>query len=91
MKLTPEEIYSLAERAVVGAGDVSTDAGESTSALPAADRDSLSFRLIVERVTEVLASELSLPTFEEWRFAYQAEPERFEEALLGLWQDHLPE
>jgi hypothetical protein len=43
----------------------------------------------VEQVTEVLRAELALPSFEEWAAAYRAEPERYDEELLGLWRERL--
>lgn len=45
----------------------------------------ISYRVLVQRVTEVLSSQLGLPTFEEWSAAYRATPERYEEELLGFW------
>ncbi|HEX7051512.1 MAG TPA: hypothetical protein VF188_15000 [Longimicrobiales bacterium] len=46
----------------------------------------LRYGALVERVTEVLAQRLNLPSFEEWAEAYRAAPERYEEEFLGLWQ-----
>jgi hypothetical protein len=74
VKLTPEEIYQLADEANTG-----VDGGEP----------SMSFREIVERVTRVLTAEMDLPDFEEWSAAYAIDPARFDEELLGLWREQL--
>jgi hypothetical protein len=55
-----------------------------------ADSDSevaASFRSVVAKVTEVLADEMELPTFEEWSAAYSEAPEEFEPEMLGFWKD----
>ena len=55
-----------------------------------ADTDSevaASFRTVVARVTEVLADEMELPTFEEWSAAYSEAPEEFEPEMLGFWKN----
>ena len=55
-----------------------------------ADSDSdvaASFRTIVAKVTEVLADEMELPTFEEWSAAYSEAPEEFEPDMLGFWKN----
>jgi hypothetical protein len=48
-----------------------------------------SFQRIVEAVTQVLTTQLQLPSFEEWRISYKAAPERFEDELMGLWREGL--
>lgn len=63
------------------------DADPKTDLLP--DPNSPSFRLVVQRVTEVLAAELHLPTFEEWVEAYREAPEDFDQDLLGFWREAL--
>jgi hypothetical protein len=55
-----------------------------------ADTDSevaASFRTVVAKVTEVLADEMELPTFEEWSAAYSEAPEEFEPEMLGFWRN----
>ena len=55
-----------------------------------ADSDSevaASFRTVVAKVTEVLADEMELPTFEEWSAAYSEAPEEFEPDMLGFWKN----
>ena len=81
LRLTPDEIYELAQRA---------DADADEGAPGASDRavgTELSYRSVVERVTEALAARIQLPTFEEWSAAYAEAPDRFEEELLGLWRE----
>jgi hypothetical protein len=77
MSLPPEAFYALAEQAHAGA----EDAGDS------AEMNALTFRAIVERVTEALTAELSLPSFAEWSFAYREDPARFDAEMLGLWRE----
>lgn len=95
VELTPDQIYELAERATQGEPG---SAGVSSSQDGVADAvarkvgaqevaSGLSFRVLVERVTEVLRKELDLPGFEAWAKAYRAAPERFDDELLGLWED----
>lgn len=109
VKLTPEEIYQLAERAarehqVRGreraglpsareaspGSEARTDAvGETTGSEDRALGADMSFRAIVERVTEALTAELNLPDFDEWAAAYRSDPARFDGELLGLWREPL--
>ncbi len=79
LRLTPDEIYEMAQRAEPepASGPHSED-GVGTE---------VSYRSVVERVTEALASRIQLPTYEEWAAAYAEAPERFEEELLGLWRE----
>ncbi len=91
LQLTPEEIYRLAhaEEEGVGSGggsesaesDASRDAGAGNRPGPA-----LSYRDLVERVTEALSRRLELPPFEEWERGYRREPARYEAELLGFWK-----
>ncbi len=79
LRLTPDEIYELAQRADAESAPLETShPGVGTE---------LSYRSVVERVTEALAARMQLPTFEEWSAAYSEAPERFEEELLGLWRE----
>jgi hypothetical protein len=83
LKLTPEEIYTRAERAGRTdpvAAQESVIGGDDFAEAP-------SFREIVERVTEALTAELALPAFDEWVAAYRSDPARYDEELLGLWRD----
>ena len=84
VELSPEEIYELASgslgldeesrmaSAPGGAGAVSLSAGYSE---------------MVRRVTEVLATGMDLPTFEEWLESYRRDPARYEKEMLGFWRD----
>jgi len=92
LRLTPDEIYELAQRA--SRHDVHpSEADGPAAAFPEVESSepefTASFRGIVEQVTEVLRAELALPSFEEWAAAYRAEPERYDEELLGLWRERL--
>jgi hypothetical protein len=82
--LSPSEIYELAERAPAeGSGGVAPKL--VWEALPDAGSDP--FRALIERVTEVLISEVGLPTFEQWAAAYEAAPAEIERDLLGFWRE----
>src|SRR5690625_1243055 len=59
--------------------------GGAEGALPSLLDDDLGYRRLVERVTEVLAVKLRLPSFEEWVAAYRASPGRYDEEILGFW------
>jgi hypothetical protein len=84
LALSPDEIFELAERS-----------SQETAPLP--DRTVLtspesgdgfsSYRAVVERVTEVLAAQLDLPTFDEWLELYRRSPGAVEARLLGFWRD----
>jgi hypothetical protein len=73
LQLTPDEIYRVAYEGASGAGHDSPVGVE------------LSYRTLVERVTEALTARIELPTYEEWAAAYAESPERFEAELSGLW------
>ncbi len=81
LRLTPDEIYELAQRADAEPEGAPPGGGER------AVGTELSYRSVVERVTEALAARIQLPTFEEWAAAYSEAPEQFEEELLGLWRE----
>jgi hypothetical protein len=101
LKLTPEEIYQLAHRASQGGNSLSErrpvenaspDAPVSSASpafLQMHTEEPDSFQRIVEAVTQVLTTQLQLPSFEEWRVSYKAAPERFEDELMGLWREGL--
>lgn len=99
LALSPDEIYELAERTSHGREESLVAFSASTpSAEPAYDlqqfisdvtawKEPESFRVLVARVTEVLADTLDLPDFDVWLAAYRQEPARYEDELLGLWKD----
>jgi hypothetical protein len=86
LRLTPDEIYVLAQRASPAPSGVAEDVSESAYAVDALSATA-SFRAIVEQVTEQLASTLPLPSFEEWLSGYKESPDRYEQELLGFWKD----
>lgn len=101
VELTPDQIWELAEQAqgeTGSAGVSSSDDPDLRRAVAAAvgaiaptDRRVVSFRELVERVTEVLRLELELPSYETWLRAYKAEPEKYDEELLGFWRERTEE
>lgn len=82
LRLTPDQIYELAQRASVG----SESAAEARGAGAAVGTE-LSYHELVALVTEALRADAGLPTFDEWTVLYAEAPERFDEELLGLWRD----
>jgi hypothetical protein len=71
--LSPDEMYVLAEDAAREAGL----AGE------------LGFDQIVSLATERVSRKLALPPFDVWLRDYQANPEGYEDYLMGLWESEL--
>lgn len=51
--------------------------------------ETASFRSVVARVTEILADEMELPTFEEWAAAYSEAPAEFDRDMLGFWKEKI--
>ena len=47
------------------------------------------FQEVVDRATEALAAEMSLPSFDEWVAGYRANPQKYEEDLAGFWRDQV--
>jgi hypothetical protein len=70
LRLSPDEIFVLARE---GAGE-----GEAGP-----DR---SYDAMVQLATTRIYHKLDLPAFEEWVEAYQANPDRFDDQLMGLWE-----
>ena len=68
--LTPDEMFVLAQDAAREAG-VSGDLG---------------YDRIVDLATGRVSRKMALPPFEVWVKDYQADPERYEEYLMGLWK-----
>lgn len=68
--LSPDEMFVLAQDAAREAG-VSGDLG---------------YERIVELATERVSKKLALPSFEVWAEEYKADPRRFDEDLMGLWE-----
>jgi len=86
LRLTPDEIYELAQKASHAEAATARDVSASVSRNESLDAKE-SFRSIVEQVTEVLASTLPLPTFDDWLSAYRESPDRFDRELLGFWKE----
>lgn len=72
--LPPDEIYVLAREA---ARDTGVEEGE------------LSFSTMVVLLTERVTRGLALPPFEVWVEDYLRHPERYEEYMLGLWEEEV--
>jgi hypothetical protein len=99
LALTPDEIYELAERSSHGreadalvafrvSGSESAPESSPDLLLNAMTwREPENFRVLVARVTEILADTLNLPTYEAWAAAYREAPGRFEHELLGFWRE----
>jgi hypothetical protein len=99
LALTPDEIYELAERSSHGREEDalvafrasgSNGRPESSSEIlfqAMTWREPENFRVLVARVTEILADTLNLPPYEVWAEAYREAPERFEHELLGFWRE----
>jgi len=68
-----------------GDGATSARAGGWTPRAPMAE--GASYWMMVSRVSEVLARDLALPSFEDWRVAYLHTPDQFDTELLGLWRE----
>ena len=84
VELSPEEIYELAS------GESSPEDETRTASAPGgAGAVSLSagYSEMVRRVTEVLATGMDLPSFEDWLESYRRDPARYEKEMLGFWRD----
>jgi hypothetical protein len=71
--LTPDEMFVLAQDAAREAG-VAGDLG---------------YDQIVKLATGRVSRKLALPPFEIWARDYQADPDRYEEYLMGLWESEV--
>lgn len=76
LALSPDEIYQLAERASNGPADRASPPPPLSP-------------ILIARVTEALADEMPLPTFEEWSAAYSEAPEEFDSDMLGFWREEI--
>ena len=83
LALSPHEIFQLAERAA----HEERIPARSLSASGTDEDELLSYRAVVERVTEVLARETELPSLEEFIEMYEQNPAPIEARLLGFWLD----
>ena len=73
--LSPDEMFLLGQ-------DAAREAGLSGD---------LGYQEIVDLATGRVSRKLALPPFEVWLEDYQADPSRYEEYLMGLWESELPE
>ena len=71
--LSPDEMFVLAQDAAREAG-VAGDLG---------------YDQIVKLATGRVSQKLALPPFEVWARDYQADPGRYEEYLMGLWESEV--
>ena len=71
--LSPDEMFILAQ-------DAAREAGDS---------DELGYERIVELATGRVSKKLALPPFEVWVEEYKADPQRFADDLMGLWESEL--
>ena len=46
----------------------------------------LGFRMMVRLATKRLRESVPLPDFDDWKSDYEADPQRYERYLLGLWR-----
>lgn len=74
LSLSDDRIYELVEEAAV---DAQLSVG------------SLGFTAMVRLLTHKLRKNIPLPDFTTWSQDYQANPERYDPYLLGLWKDLL--
>ena len=71
--LSPDEMFVLAQ-------DAAREAGVSGE---------LGYDRIVDLATGRVSRKLALPPYETWVRDYQADPGRYEEYLMGLWESEL--
>jgi len=71
--LSPDEMFVLAQ-------DAAREAGEFGE---------LGYDRIVDLATGRVSRKLALPPFEAWARDYQADPARYEEYFMGLWESEL--
>lgn len=73
LRLSPDEIYVLAQEALRAGGPKSEP----------------SYEEMVRLATEGVAQRLTLPPFERWAEEYERDPARYDDQLLGLWESEL--
>lgn len=54
-----------------------------------AEGERVPFPQVVDRATEALAAQMSLPSLESWVAAYRSNPQKYEEDLAGFWKDEV--
>ena len=73
LRLSPDEIYVLAQEALRSGGQKSEP----------------SYEQMVRLATEGVAQRLRLPQFEQWADEYERDPARYDDQLIGLWESEL--
>lgn len=73
LRLSPDEIYVLAQDALRAGGQ----------------RSEPSYEQMVRLATEGVAQRLTLPPFEQWCEEYQRDPSLYDDQLIGLWESEL--
>lgn len=93
LRLTPGEVYELAEEAARRRADETAAAGGAPipPAAAASGQDALSgtagrgaYREVVGSVAGLLRERMGLPSFEAWAAAYEADPAAFDREILGF-------
>jgi len=72
--LSPDEMFVLAQ-------DAAREAGVSGD---------LSYGQTVDLATELVSRKLALPPYEVWVRDYKADPSKYDEYLMGLWESEVP-
>ena len=75
LRLSPDEIYVLAQEALRAGGRESEP----------------SYEEMVRLATEGVAQRLTLPPFEQWADEYERDPARYDDQLIGFWESELDE
>ena len=73
LRLSPDEIYVLAQEALRAGGRGSEP----------------SYEQMVRLATEGVAQRLTLPPFEQWADEYKRDPTKYDDQLIGLWESEL--
>lgn len=88
LQLTPDEVWLRARQADSlphsDERSVGADALPASSSVPDGSPEYLD---LVRRTALVLARELRLPEFAEWREAYLRDPDAYQQELLGVPRD----
>ena len=75
LRLSPDEIYVLAQETLRAAGRESDPPYEE----------------MVRLATEGVAQRLTLPPFKQWVDEYERDPARYDDQLIGFWERELDE
>jgi hypothetical protein len=75
LRLSPDEIYVLAQKALRAGGRESEP----------------SYEEMVRLATEGVVQRLTIPRFEQWADDYKRDPARYDDQMIGLWESELDE